>query len=97
MMLRKTIGALVVGLAVSAASAGAADYVIDKEGQHAFVNFRIGHLGYSWVYGTFRDFDGRFSFDAAQPEASSVQVKIAPPAWTRTRRCGTSTCVTRIS
>jgi len=76
MMLRKTIGALVVGLAVSAASAGAADYVIDKEGQHAFVNFRIGHLGYSWVYGTFRDFDGRFSFDAAQPEASSVQVKI---------------------
>jgi polyisoprenoid-binding protein YceI len=76
MMLRKTIGTLVIGLAVSAASASAADYVIDKEGQHAFINFRIGHLGYSWVYGTFRDFDGRFSFDAAQPEASSVQVKI---------------------
>ncbi|MCZ5371408.1 hypothetical protein O5559_28465, partial [Escherichia coli] len=22
------------------------------------VNFRIQHLGYSWLYGTFKDFDG---------------------------------------
>lgn len=36
---------------------------IDKEGQHAFVNFRIQHLGYSWLYGTFKDFDGTFTFD----------------------------------
>ncbi len=36
----------------------AADYVIDKQGQHAFVNFKISHLGYSWLYGTFKDFDG---------------------------------------
>ncbi|KAA0640784.1 hypothetical protein E2K62_06180, partial [Escherichia coli] len=40
----------------------AADYKIDKEGQHAFVNFRIQHLGYSWLYGTFKDFDGTFTF-----------------------------------
>lgn len=41
----------------------AAEYKIDKEGQHAFVNFRIQHLGYSWLYGTFKDFDGTFTFD----------------------------------
>ena len=39
----------------SAGPAAAADYKIDKEGQHAFVNFRIQHLGYSWLYGTFKD------------------------------------------
>lgn len=44
-------------------SAVAAEYKIDKEGQHAFVNFRIQHLGYSWLYGTFKDFDGTFTFD----------------------------------
>lgn len=76
MMLRKTIGAFVIGLAVSATAASAADYVIDTKDQHAFINFRINHLGFSWVYGTFRDFDGRFSFDASQPEASSVQVTV---------------------
>lgn len=47
----------------SAGSAVAADYKIDKEGQHAFVNFRIQHLGYSWLYKTFKDFDGTFTFD----------------------------------
>jgi polyisoprenoid-binding protein YceI len=54
----------------------AADYKIDKEGQHAFVNFKISHLGYSWLYGTFKDFDGSFSFDAAKPEASKVQIEL---------------------
>lgn len=59
-----------------AQQASAADYQIDKEGQHAFINFKISHLGYSWLYGTFKDFDGNFSYDPAQPEASQVQVKI---------------------
>ncbi len=25
--------------------------------------FRIQHLGYSWLYGTFKDFGGTFTFD----------------------------------
>lgn len=75
-MLKKGFTALAMGVALFAGQALAADYVIDKEGQHAFVNFKISHLGYSWLYGTFRDFDGRFSFDAEQPEASSVQVTL---------------------
>lgn len=76
-MLKKTLAALALGGALlGAGHALAADYTIDKEGQHAFVNFKISHLGYSWLYGTFRDFDGSFSFDAAKPEASKVKVSI---------------------
>lgn len=76
-MLKKTLAALALGSALlGAGQAMAANYLIDKEGQHAFVNFKISHLGYSWVYGTFRDFDGSFSFDAAQPEASKVKVTL---------------------
>jgi len=76
-MLKKTLAALALGGALlSAGQAMAADYVIDKEGQHAFVNFKISHLGYSWLYGTFKDFDGTFSFDAANPEASKVSVTL---------------------
>ncbi len=54
----------------------AADYVIDKEGQHAFVDFKISHLGYSFIHGTFKDWDGTFSFDAAKPEASKINVDL---------------------
>ena len=75
-MLKKTFTALTLGAALFAGQAMAADYVIDKQGQHAFVNFKISHLGYSWIYGTFKDFDGSFSFDAAQPEASKVNVTL---------------------
>ena len=75
-MLKKSLAALTLGAALFAGQAMAADYAIDKQGQHAFVNFKISHLGYSWLYGTFKDFDGSFSFDAKAPEASKVSVKI---------------------
>lgn len=76
-MLKKTLATLALGSALlSAGQAMAADYVIDKKGQHAFVNFKISHLGYSWLYGTFKDFDGSFSFDDAKPEASKVAVNL---------------------
>ncbi|PAU52565.1 hypothetical protein BZL41_25165 [Pseudomonas sp. PIC25] len=76
-MLKKTLAALALGSALlTAGQAMAADYVIDKQGQHAFVNFKISHLGYSWLYGTFKDFDGTFSFDEKNPEASKVKVTI---------------------
>ena len=75
-MMKKTLAALVLGSILSSGTALAADYVIDQEGQHAFVNFKISHLGYSWLYGTFKDFDGTFSYDQAQPEASKVNVTL---------------------
>jgi len=76
-MLKKTLAALALGsVLLNAGQAMAADYAIDKKGQHAFVNFKISHLGYSWLYGTFKDFDGSFSFDEKNPEASKVEVTI---------------------
>lgn len=75
-MFKHRIAALALGSALFAGQAMAADYVIDTEGQHAFVNFKISHLGYSWLWGTFKEFDGRFSFDADQPEASKVEVNL---------------------
>lgn len=76
-MLKKTLAALALGSALfGAGQALAADYAIDKQGQHAFVNFKISHLGYSWLYGTFKDFDGSFSYDEKSPEASTVKVTL---------------------
>ena len=65
-MLKKTLAALAIGSAVLSANVMAADYVVDKEGQHAFVDFKISHLGYSFITGTFKDIDGKFSFPAAK-------------------------------
>lgn len=76
-MLKKSLLALTTAaLLANAATASAADYKIDKQGQHAFVQFRIQHLGYSWLYGTFRDFDGSFTFDEADPSKDKVNVTI---------------------
>lgn len=52
----------------------AADYEIDPA--HSFVEFRIQHLGYSWLYGRFNDLSGDFSYDAEQPEASEINLEI---------------------
>ncbi|MCB1736569.1 MAG: YceI family protein, partial [Gammaproteobacteria bacterium] len=51
-------------------------YQIDTKGAHAFIQFRIKHLGYSWLYGRFNTFDGWFSYDEANPDASQVEVNI---------------------
>ncbi len=75
-MFKKTIAALALGSSLLASQVFAADYAIDTQGQHAFVNFKISHLGYSWVWGSFKEFDGNFSFDASQPEASKVKVTL---------------------
>lgn len=58
------------------APAHAADYVIDTEKAHAFIDFRVQHLGYSWMSGRFNDFTGTFSYDPDKPEASTINVKI---------------------
>lgn len=69
-------GSALTLVAPGSASAEAEHYVIDTQGQHAFVQFKISHLGYSWLYGNFNDFSGEFTFDSDKPEASSVSVTI---------------------
>jgi len=76
-MHNRLLNCAALALALGAAGpAQAADYVIDTEGAHAFVQFRIKHLGYSWLLGRFNDFEGRFTYDEAKPEAASVEVTI---------------------
>jgi len=56
--------------------AQAADYVIDTDGQHAFVQFKVSHLGYSYILGSLEDFSGSFSYDPDNLEASSVNIDV---------------------
>jgi polyisoprenoid-binding protein YceI len=51
-------------------------YVIDTKGSHAFIHFRIQHLGYSWLTGRFNTFGGSFEYDENNPANASVQVEI---------------------
>jgi len=75
--MKKTFAGLALGSLMALSGAlQAADYVIDKEGQHASINFKISHLSYSFVYGRFNDFSGNFSWDADKPESSAVNVSI---------------------
>ncbi|NMP17484.1 YceI family protein [Thalassotalea sp. Y01] len=57
-------------------SAHAADYEIDYQGAHASINFKVKHLGYSWLTGRFNKFDGQFSYDEKNIEASKITVNI---------------------
>ena len=57
-------------------NAHAADYVIDTQGGHASINFEIPHLGYSMLLGRFNNFEGTFSYDAENVNASKIQVTI---------------------
>ncbi|HEC8327462.1 TPA: YceI family protein [Providencia rettgeri] len=76
-MLKKTVLGLASGaLFLTAGSALAETYQFDKQGQHAFIEFRIQHLGYSWVYGSFKDFDGNFTYDVKDPSKDKVEVTI---------------------
>ncbi|HEF8783417.1 TPA: YceI family protein [Providencia alcalifaciens] len=76
-MLKKSILGLAAGtLLLSAGSALAENYQFDKQGQHGFIEFRIQHLGYSWLYGSFKDFDGNFTYDAKDPAKDKVEVTI---------------------
>jgi len=56
--------------------ANAADYIIDNKGAHASINFKIKHLGYSWLTGRFDKFGGKFSYDPANVSAAKIEVNI---------------------
>jgi polyisoprenoid-binding protein YceI len=67
---------LLLVLLFAASAAPAADYVIDTKGAHASIQFKIKHLGYSWLVGRFNTFEGGFSYDEKNPAASKVEVVI---------------------
>lgn len=52
----------------------AAEYRLDPE--HSFVQFRIKHLGYSWLYGRFNKISGEFSHDLKNSQGNRISVQI---------------------
>lgn len=76
--MKNTLKAITAGLALSlsAQAFSAENYQIDIKGMHAFIEFKIKHLGYSWLKGRFNDFDGQFVYDGDNVANSSVNVTI---------------------
>lgn len=75
-MKKRLVSAALSGVMMLSATANAADYVIDTQGAHAFVTFKIKHLGYSWLHGRFNRFEGSFSYDAKTQTGSNILVNI---------------------
>jgi len=73
--MKKTLIAVVLASATSM-PALAADYIVDYQGAHASINFKVKHLGYSWLTGRFNTFSGQFSYDDANVSASTINLKI---------------------
>ena len=67
---------LIAGLTLGSSALMAAEYVIDTKGAHASIKFRVQHLGYSWLYGRFNEFSGKFSYDKNAKDKSSIEVSI---------------------
>ncbi|MEH6456157.1 MAG: YceI family protein [Cocleimonas sp.] len=51
-------------------------YRIDTLGGHASVNFKIKHLGYSWLTGRFDKFAGTFEYNEKAPEKSIIRITV---------------------
>jgi len=83
-MLKKQFvtGLLAASLAVFSSSSFAEveNYVIDTKDAHAFIQFKIKHIGISWLLGQFEKFTGEFSYDEKNPSASKVTVNIDTPS-----------------
>ncbi|WP_430460697.1 YceI family protein [Thalassolituus sp. LLYu03] len=76
---RTTLVAALLSAATTAlfsVSAFADVYRIDPD--LSSVNFRIQHLGVSWVTGRFNHFSGQFAWDPAAPEQTSADVTLDP-------------------
>jgi polyisoprenoid-binding protein YceI len=67
--------AVLAGGLVAVGPARAADeYAVDP--MHSGVNFKISHLGLSWIHGRFNSYFGSFALDAADPGKSSFALTI---------------------
>lgn len=63
-------------LASAMPAQSAENYVIDTAKDHAFIQFKIKHLGFSWMLGRFNTFEGSFTYDEQKPSNNRVSVSI---------------------
>jgi len=76
-MIRKALLALTFMLGLSTVNAQATEhYTIDTKGMHAFVTFKIKHLGFSWLEGRFNHFSGDFEYDETNPANNKVKFEL---------------------
>lgn len=73
---KETVASKTASMAKDTASGEVENYKLDIKGAHAFVQFKVKHLGYSWLHGRFNDFDGEFTYDTANPNNSTISVTI---------------------
>lgn len=78
MQIMKTFSALIASalLVMGNAQAEAVTYNLDTKGMHASINFKVKHLGYSWLKGRFDDFTGLYRYDKENLANSSIEVEI---------------------
>lgn len=76
MKLKALIASAILALGLTGTAQAAENYVIDTPGAHAFIQFRVQHLGYSWLYGRFNTFEGQFTVDEDTPTNSSISLEI---------------------
>jgi len=72
----KIFSLVLLALSLVSTNSVADEYVVDKKGMHASIQFKIAHLGYSWLWGRFNDFDGHFTYDKNDPDASTIEITI---------------------
>jgi polyisoprenoid-binding protein YceI len=72
-----TMAGLALAAALGLASPVRADeYAVDPV--HSGVNFKISHLGLSWIQGRFDEFNGKFTIDPITPEKCAFALSINP-------------------
>jgi len=76
MKMKHLLTAIIISLGFAAPAQAAENYVFDIKGQHAFIQFKIKHLGYSWLIGNFNTFNGSFTYDETNSANNSVSAEI---------------------
>jgi len=76
-MFKHILLSITLFLGLGAVSANATEqYLIDTKGMHAFITFKVKHLGYSWLEGRFNHFSGNFNYDESHPSNNQVKIEI---------------------
>lgn len=81
-MTRKTLLLPALLALVFAAPLQAKPEQLDIDEAHTFVSFKVSHIGFAWIPGTFTGLDGELSYDPEKRENSTVKFTVRVPSLT---------------
>ena len=84
-MLRSVLIAGAAAAMLAAPAAAQQTFRVDPT--HSSFVFVANHIGYTDVYGLFRDWGGEFTFDPAKPEATKVKIEVKTESVDTNDRC----------